>query len=238
MDSDFVNSIGNDDIDMFNNLEPSLDIQSNNHNNGLSSTFDYRSDRNNEIEHIDLDEDGDDEDDDDQDVDGNQNANDEARMSEDGDENNDEELNEFFKDAHAKTPGEILEDFSSKLKDINTTLPDSVINHYMKKAGFVVNDPKLVKLVSIASQKFISEIVNDVMQHHRLKSKSASASNAPGATTGNTASAAGSSTTSQSTGPGASNKSKTTPPLTLTLEDLSNVLTDYGINVKKPYYFM
>jgi len=27
--------------------------------------------------------------------------------------------------------------------------------------------------VSIASQKFISEIVNDVMQHHKLKTKNA-----------------------------------------------------------------
>jgi hypothetical protein len=29
--------------------------------------------------------------------------------------------------------------------------------------------------VSIASQKFISEIVNDVMQHHKLKTKNAAA---------------------------------------------------------------
>ena len=57
--------------------------------------------------------------------------------------------------------------FCMKLEDINTTMPDQVINHYMKKAGFIVNDPKLVKIISIASQKFISEIVNDVMQHHK-----------------------------------------------------------------------
>ena len=64
-----------------------------------------------------------------------------------------------------------------KLVDINTTMPDFFINHDMKKAGFIVNDPKLVKIISIASQKFISEIVNDVMQHHKLKTKSAA--NAP-----------------------------------------------------------
>jgi transcription initiation factor TFIID subunit 10 len=225
----------NDDIDMFNNLEPSLDTNLH-HNNGMSATLEYQSERINEIEHIDLDEQEDDEEDEDADENENQNEDDGEKMGEEAEENNDDELNEFFKDAHAKTPGEILEEFSSKLKDINTTLPDSVINHYMKKAGFVVNDPKLVKLVSIASQKFISEIVNDVMQHHRLRSKSASAANATGATSASTTAAAGSSSTAQSAS--ASAKSKSTQPLTLTLEDLSNVLTDYGINVKKPYYFM
>lgn len=48
----------------------------------------------------------------------------------------------FNIDADSKTPGEILDEFCMKLEDINTTLPDSVINHYMKKAGFIVNDPK------------------------------------------------------------------------------------------------
>lgn len=48
----------------------------------------------------------------------------------------------FFNESDTKTPGEILDEFCMKLEDINTTLPDSVINHYMKKAGFIVNDPK------------------------------------------------------------------------------------------------
>ena len=48
----------------------------------------------------------------------------------------------FIIDSDSKTPGEILDEFCMKLEDINTTLPDSVINHYMKKAGFIVNDPK------------------------------------------------------------------------------------------------
>lgn len=52
----------------------------------------------------------------------------------------------FFNDSDTKTPGEILDEFCMKLDDINTTLPDSVINHYMKKAGFIVNDPKYNKL--------------------------------------------------------------------------------------------
>ena len=66
----------------------------------------------------------------------------------------------FFVDSDSKTPGEILDEFCMKLDDINTTMPDQVINHYMKKAGFIVNDPKLVKIISIASQKFSVLLLN------------------------------------------------------------------------------
>lgn len=147
------------------------------------------------------------------------------------DENEDEDS--FILDTETKTPGEILDEFCSQLKDVHTTLPETVVNHYMKKTGFIVNDPKLVKIISIASQKFISEIVNDVMQHHKLKSKTTVQGNAANASASNTNANQGS--TNQAQGSGA-NKNAT--GLVLTLEDLSNVLSEYGINVKKPYYFM
>jgi hypothetical protein len=133
----------------------------------------------------------------------------------------------------------------------------------MKKTGFIVNDPKLVKLVSIASQKFISEIVNDVMQHHKLRSKTiattATPANASGSATNTAAaapSASASNTAATSAAPSTSTASTATTAasakgaksaaaaaanpgtLTLTLEDLTHVLSEYGINVKKPYYFM
>lgn len=150
---------------------------------------------------------------------------------------NEEDENSFILDTETKTPGEILDEFCSKLKDVQTTLPETVVNHYMKKTGFIVNDPKLVKIISIASQKFISEIVNDVMQHHKLKSKSTGQTSGTNASTSGTnanqASAAG-----QAQGSSSSTANKNAPGLVLTLEDLSNVLTEYGINVKKPYYFM
>lgn len=180
----------------------------------------------------------------------------------DHDENDEDDDENFLTETDTKTPGEILDEFCCKLNDINTTLPENVINYYMKKTGFIVNDPKLIKLISIASQKFISEIVNDVMQHHKLRTKASSssmgaASSSTGPVTSSSitnATTAGTSTSSSSTTAafGANSVNQTaninsksnkannlsSGGLTLTLEDLTQVLTEYGINVKKPYYFM
>ncbi len=120
------------------------------------------------------------------------------------------------------TPGEILDDFCVKLQDINTTIPDPVILHFMKQAGFISNDPKLIKIISLASQKFISEIVNDCMQYSKLKTAT---SKANGQTTSTMSS-------------GAQSNDKKQMNNVLTLDDLSLVLQEHGINVKKPTYFV
>ncbi len=191
------------------------------------------------------------------------NEKDDEEDNDDGDEDEDDDI--FLNDNETKTPGEILDEFCQKLEDINTTLPDSVINYYMRKSGFIVNDPKLVKIISIASQKFISEIVNDVWQRQRLKTKqgtvpaastttqaaSTTSTNNPTSSNATTA-AAGTSSASASgseqpkltkaaanaANAASSNAANAANTAQLTLEDLTQVLADYGINVKKPYYFI
>jgi len=66
-----------------------------------------------------------------------------------------------------------------------------------------------VRLVSLASQKFISEIANDAMQHCKARS--------------------------------ANQNTKTKGKdrrYTLTMEDLTPAVAEYGIIVKKPHYFV
>jgi transcription initiation factor TFIID subunit 10 len=180
--------------------------------------------------------------------------------NDDGEEDEDDDI--FINDNETKTPGEILDEFCQKLEDINTTLPDSVINYYMRKSGFIVNDPKLVKIISIASQKFISEIVNDVWQRQRLKTKqgsvpatsqAASTTSTNNPTSSNAATAAAGTSSASASGSeqpkltkaaanaanaASSNAANAANTAQLTLEDLTQVLADYGINVKKPYYFI
>ena len=84
------------------------------------------------------------------------------------------------------------------------TLPcsDTVTSHYLASAG-----PRIVKLVSLAAQKFVSDVAADALTHCKMKQ--------------NTAAKKG----------GKDNK------LIMTTEDLSSALSEQGVNVKKPMYY-
>lgn len=68
-----------------------------------------------------------------------------------------------------------------------------------------------VRLVSIAAQKFISDVVNDALQHCRCRGA----------------------TTVQSS----KNSKVKDKRYTLTMEDLAPALAEFGIVVRKPHYF-
>src|SRR5699024_1820537 len=107
-----------------------------------------------------------------------------------------------------KATGQPLIDFLQYLDDYKPSIPDSVTAHYMHSAGFAANDPRVLRLVSIASQKFIADIANDSLQHCKMR------------------------TALNQTKKGTKDKR-----YTLTFEDLTPVLAEYGINIKKPQYF-
>ena len=88
---------------------------------------------------------------------------------------------------------------------------------------------------------FLQGIIDDCYQLNKLREKSTTAR--PGAST-NTASAAQSSTTDaaasttdQSGNAATAKKPIVTTNQTLNLNDLTHVLGDYGINVKKTFYY-
>lgn len=111
--------------------------------------------------------------------------------------------------ADSKTAGIPLSDFLLQLEDYTPIIPDAVTSHYLNAAGCDSSDPRIVRLVSLAAQKFISDIANDALQHCKMR---------------------GSGQTSKKTG-----KDKR---YTLMMEDLTPALSEYGIHIKKPHYFV
>lgn len=108
--------------------------------------------------------------------------------------------------AVAATP---LADFLMQLEDYTPTIPDAVTGYYLNRAGFEASDPRIIRLISLASQKFISDIANDALQYCKMKG----------------------------TASGSSRSKTKDKKYTLTMEDLTLALSEYGVNVKKPYYF-
>ncbi|KAG7212683.1 hypothetical protein KM043_012962 [Ampulex compressa] len=115
----------------------------------------------------------------------------------------------FNANEEPKTAGQPLSDFLLQLEDYTPTVPDAISEHYLHTAGFNTTDPRIVRLVSLAAQKFISEIANDALQHCKTR--------------------------------GANQNTKTKGKdrrYTLTMEDLTPAVAEYGIIVKKPHYFV
>lgn len=79
-----------------------------------------------------------------------------------------------------------------------------------------------VRLISLAAQKFISDIVNDALQQCKMRGTSGATGGAGSGSSGQTA---------------AAKKAAKDKKYTLSMEDLTPALAEYGVNVKKPHYF-
>ncbi|XP_028393847.1 transcription initiation factor TFIID subunit 10-like [Dendronephthya gigantea] len=112
-------------------------------------------------------------------------------------------------DFKQKAEGVTIADFLHHLDDYTPTIPDAVTSYYLNRSGFETTDPRLVRLISLAAQKFVSDIANDALQHCKMRGSVQS-----------------------------SRKSGKDKHYTLTMEDLKPALAESGINVKKPPYFV
>ncbi|UJR14825.1 hypothetical protein I4U23_001810 [Adineta vaga] len=149
-----------------------------------------------------------------------------------------------------------LNKFTSTLDEFTPVIPETVTKFYMRQCGLQTEDDRLVKLLSVSVQKFMSDIINDCHQLHKLREKSSNrpaaaaatttAAPAPApATTTPIASANAQSSTAEatvSTTEQLANAVNSKKPIsstnqTLTLNDLTHVLDEYGINVKKTFYY-
>ncbi|XP_050534929.1 transcription initiation factor TFIID subunit 10 [Daktulosphaira vitifoliae] len=104
-----------------------------------------------------------------------------------------------------------ISDVIIQLQDYSPTIPDAITAAICSEAGFETSDPRIIRLISIASQKFIADIANDALQHCRVR---------------------------MATMPTKSGKVPKDRKFTLTMEDLTPALNEYGIVVRKPPYFV
>lgn len=61
-------------------------------------------------------------------------------------------------------PGSSLADFINDLDQYAPAIPDAVALYFMRKNGIDNPDPRVVRLFSLATQKFVSDIALDAMQ--------------------------------------------------------------------------
>ncbi|XP_045457014.1 transcription initiation factor TFIID subunit 10-like isoform X1 [Melitaea cinxia] len=110
--------------------------------------------------------------------------------------------------------GHALSDFLLQLENYSPSIPDSVVAYYLNMSGFESQDPRLIRLIALASQKFLSDIANDALQHCKMR------------------------TSSQINQNSKNQKGPKEKKYVMTMEDLVPALQEYGISAKKPHYFV
>ncbi|KAG6332654.1 hypothetical protein ID866_6439 [Astraeus odoratus] len=111
-----------------------------------------------------------------------------------------------------------LAEFLLMLDDYEPLIPTEVTDYYLHRVGFECDDARLKRLLALAAQKFVSDIASDAYQHARIRTN-----------------AAGGRARVNVAGTGtAKDKTRTT----LTMDDLSAALAEYGINAKKPDFYL
>lgn len=135
-------------------------------------------------------------------------------------------------------------------------IPDAVTNYYLTRAGLPpppTTDPRLSRLLALATQKFVADIAADAYQYSRIRSSNSSSANNPmgnlvgaaggasaapvGATEGKTQRAGGGALGVQRPGYGGGGQGGGQGRTVLTMEDLGMAVGEYGVNVKRGEFY-
>ena len=105
---------------------------------------------------------------------------------------------------------EDLKEILGKVENYKSTIPDNVTETILQSSGLNNCSPEVTRLISLAAQKFISDISYEALQHCKMR------------------------------GGGKDQKSKSSGrdrKYAMTTEDLVVALSDQGVTVKKPPYY-
>ncbi|CAM8964086.1 hypothetical protein QQ045_003895 [Rhodiola kirilowii] len=104
-----------------------------------------------------------------------------------------------------------LSEFLASLMDYTPTIPDELVEHYLSRSGFQCPDVRLIRLVAVATQKFVSDVATEALQQCKARQSTVVKDKR--------------------------DKQQKEKRLVLTMEDLSKALGEYGVNVKHQEYF-
>lgn len=135
--------------------------------------------------------------------------------------------------------------------DFAPIIPDAVTDYYLSKNGFETADVRVKRLLALATQKFVSDIAQDAYEYLRIRSSSAVYNSAnpqlrakqllQGQQFANQQSASGNSSadgaSEQQSQLYTNNAGNQQGKIVLTMEDLSNALSEYGVNTSRPDFY-
>lgn len=101
-----------------------------------------------------------------------------------------------------------VEDLLAAMETFVPTIPEEVTRHYLRQTGFQSSDERIVRLVSLAAQKFATDVVQDSMQRAKWRRDAARGKD----------------------------KVEDRRPM-LTTEDLTDALKEQGVSIYKPMYY-
>ncbi|ODQ52022.1 transcription initiation factor IID, TAF10 subunit [Saitoella complicata NRRL Y-17804] len=139
-------------------------------------------------------------------------------MKEGGAENEEDEGNRVPPPPPGR-PDRTLRDFLGKMDTYAPIIPDAVTNHYLSQAGFSTPDPRLSRLLALATQKFVSDLATSAYQHSRIRTSGVSnvGEGAVGVQGG-----------------GRRGKERKS---VLTMEDLQGAVAEWGVNLKRGEFY-
>ncbi|KAK1772201.1 transcription initiation factor TFIID 23-30kDa subunit-domain-containing protein [Phialemonium atrogriseum] len=149
-----------------------------------------------------------------------------------------------------------LKELLSKMDDYAPIIPDAVTHYYMTRAGLPPppqTDPRLARLLALATQKFVADIAADAYQYSRIRASNTNTNNPMGSL----GAAAGFPVPGQQAGaPGGKDQGRAGAPLgiqrpgfggggqggtqnrtVLTMEELGMAVGEYGVNVKRGEFY-
>ncbi|KAG0130268.1 transcription initiation factor TFIID 23-30kDa subunit-domain-containing protein [Tuber indicum] len=141
-----------------------------------------------------------------------------------------------------------LREFLGMMEEYAPIIPDAVTDYYLSLSGLNTNDPRLKRLLALATQKFIADIATDAYQYSRIRQSSSNTGGGvpgvgalAGAVGGIGGVAGGAGATLRPTarpgygggGGGGGSAGRTV----LTMEDLGSAVGEYGVNTRRPEFY-